>query len=266
MSVTPQFIGQRYKDTNNGNIWKANSLTAGDWTLELQNMQMGWTPSSAKLGQIVAFYSQYGELDAGLITDLTLYEAQMLGGITIIGSTGLLTLSCPNLTQIDPTNTYEAAFFISGCTGLTSVSCPLLTAVGNGFILRSCTSLSSLSAPLLQSGGSGIAVDVRGSSLAALSLPSLGNISGDLVATGSTSLTSVSFPSFTPTNGKQILFSDCALTAASVNHILARCVANAGYVTGLVDLSLGTSSAPTGQGVTDKNTLNARHLGLAVTN
>lgn len=34
MSVTPDFVGQVYKDTNTGNIWRANSLTQGDWTLE----------------------------------------------------------------------------------------------------------------------------------------------------------------------------------------------------------------------------------------
>jgi hypothetical protein len=35
MSVTPDFIGQIYKDTATGNLWRANSLTAGDWTLEV---------------------------------------------------------------------------------------------------------------------------------------------------------------------------------------------------------------------------------------
>ena len=72
---------------------------------------------------------------------------------------------------------------------------------------------------------------------------------------GCTSLTTVSFPLYLPTDGAIINFSDCALTAASVNHILARAIANAGYVTGIINTSGGTSAAPSGQGIADKAAL-----------
>ena len=65
-------------------------------------------------------------------------------------------------------------------------------------------------------------------------------------------------PALVPINGVSFNVQNCALTAASVNALLARFVANAAYVSGSIDLSGGTSAAPTGQGITDSATLTGR--------
>lgn len=55
-------------------------------------------------------------------------------------------------------------------------------------------------------------------------------------------------------NGVTVQWPSCALNAASVNQILAQCVAS--NVSGCtIDISGGTSAAPSGQGVADKATL-----------
>lgn len=90
--------------------------------------------------------------------------------------------------------------------------------------------------------------------LVSISAPNLATVGGDMFFTSHPSLVSVSLPVFVPTNGKTISFNSGALSATSVNHILARCVA-AGLTASTIDLSGGTSSAPTGQGIADKATL-----------
>ena len=111
--------------------------------------------------------------------------------------------------------------------------------------------LTSLSAPALTTVGS-----ITISNLAALTTFTLGApgtlkaLNGNFTATG------------------------CALNAASVNAILASLVAMNGTngtilynrAANGVNLSGGTSAAPTGQGITDKATLNARTAGMCITN
>jgi hypothetical protein len=75
---------------------------------------------------------------------------------------------------------------------------------------------------------------------------------------GNTILESIDLSSFVPISKGKFYFSGNALTAESVNAILARFVANAEFVLGTIDLSGGTNAAPTGQGLTDVDTLMAR--------
>jgi len=97
--------------------------------------------------------------------------------------------------------------------------------------------------------------------LVTVSLPNLVDITiGGLVFQGSPLLTSVSLPVFVPRNGMTIDISGGALDVTSVDGVLARCVANAAFVSGTVNLSGGTNAAPTG---TDKATLIGR--GVTVT-
>lgn len=68
--------------------------------------------------------------------------------------------------------------------------------------------------------------------------------------------------SFGPNREHQAVFSGNALTAASVNHILARFAANPAWgsvsPSPVLDLSGGTNAAPTGQGLIDKADLISR--------
>lgn len=98
--------------------------------------------------------------------------------------------------------------------------------------------------------------------LATLNLPELVSVATfpwqGLSARGCANLANVSLPKYLPTNGRLQTFDGCALTQASVDHILARCVAAPGYVSGTVDVSLGTSSAPSAAGLTNVAILQAR--------
>lgn len=264
--ITPQFVGQHYRDTATGNIWVANSLTPGDWSLLLQDMQLAWTPATVKLGE--KFDLAANEDIPGLLTVVST-AAHLLSGVGLENLTTLQSASFPNLISCNGTG--YSSFSFAGSTALTSISAPLLQSVHDDFNQTGCTALPTLSLPALQTSGtvgnSNAFNTDQCSALVSLLLPSLVTVNAPTMGCGSCPLlTTVNLSSFVPFNGQQIDFSGCALSAASVNAILARCVANAGYVSGSVDLSLGTNSPPTGQGINDKATLNARHAALAVTN
>lgn len=153
-------------------------------------------------------------------------------------------LTCPDATTI-------SFLSITNNPDLLTVSAPLATKINgtNTMILRN---------PLLQS----------------ISFPSL--IEVDPWFNGrvfefknNASLTTIDLGSFIPKSTgmyprQNADFSGNALSAVSVNHILARFVANPTWGIGgvpgsyFLDLSGGTNSAPTGQGAIDKATLIAR--------
>jgi len=231
MSVTPDFVGQIYKDTTNGNLWRANSLTPGDWTLELQNGLMKWTPRTIKMPEVLGYNYSTNLLEA---TELVFEQSTVTQPIQIYETT-ISSVRFPNLLTVDPDYWWGSDLDFSGATALNNLELPLVNNFGSGSLKAiGCTSLPSIS------------------------LPSLVTIAEVIDFQSCSSLVSVSFPLFLPTNSKAVNFANCALSSASVNHILARCVANAGYVSGVVNVQGGTSAAPTGQGVADKATLIGR--------
>jgi hypothetical protein len=178
------------------------------------------------------------------------------GNITVDGSTSALVLS----------NTHIVACLgvqieISGDVGLTTVALPnLVTSTAQFFM--SCPDVVSLDLSSLQrAGGIGI---VSCNSITTVSLPQLVTCSGDFATQNCPLLTSVSAPNLQVVNGASVACNECALDAASVNGILARLVANTGYVSGAVDFSGGTNAAPTGQGLLDVATLISRGVSVNV--
>lgn len=134
---------------------------------------------------------------------------------------------------------------------ISSLSFPVLTThggVNSAMSINSNTALASLSLPVLASVAGDL--DLGGNIFTSLSLPALVTIGGNFSMTGSGDLVTVSLPVWVPTDGTVIDLSGNALSAASVNHILARCVA-AGVETCTINLSGGANAAPTGQGITD---------------
>lgn len=121
-------------------------------------------------------------------------------------------------------------------TALMNLSLNALVFVSGFFSVAECTSLVSLSLPAMIQQGTVY----------------------NFYAGNCSSLTTFSAPKWLPTNGRQLLFNGCALNQASADHILARCVANASFVSGIVNLSGGISATPGTQGVIDKATLIAR--------
>jgi len=125
-------------------------------------------------------------------------------------------------------------------TSITDEFASLETVEADAALAIGCLNLVSLSYPSFIASTVGTVVEVSGNPL----------------------LVSVSLPNFFPINGTQITFSENALNDTSVNHILARAVANPGYVSGAIDLSGGTNAAPTGQGIIDAATLDGRGVNV----
>lgn len=201
------------------------------------------------------------------------------GGLSIQGNTQLTSLLLPSLASVP-----AGSVTVSTNPALTALSLPSLTTLAASLTVGSNTLLSSLSLPSLTAQTGATSVNIISNpaltSISAPNLTTLGSASNGFVVTGNTSLTSFSFPSlvtagrllvtgctnlttvnlssYLPTNGRVQNFSGAALTQASVDHILARCVANAAYVTGTVTLSGGTNATPGVQGLLDKATLQGR--------
>lgn len=227
MSVTPDFVGQRYKDTNTGNIWIANSTTPGDWTLELQNMRLKWTPRNVDLSKLVG---------------------PAMGIDASVGS------------YIIEAGEIDYYLVISNESLLTSVSLPnCVTALDIGVNANSL--LTTFSAPLLET-VNGI-VDLHGNAFVSLSLPSFINAGNGISAAGNSSLSSVSLPMFLPSNGISMNFANCALTTSAVDHILSRAVASAVYVSGTIDISGGTNQPPSQGGSDPYDILTARGVSIS---
>lgn len=176
---------------------------------------------------------------------------------------------CAALTTIDADSCVNITdLVVSGNPLLTSVKLSAMRAVFRLLIWDSAA--LAFSFPNLVNVHDSLLLD-RNTSLTTISLPSLWRVSVDfytktptLSAKNCTQLATVSMPSYRPsqnnetTLGSVIDFSGCALSAASVNGILACCAAEPNFTFGTVNLSGGTSSAPTGQGILDKATVTGR--------
>lgn len=156
------------------------------------------------------------------------------GGVDFQQQTGLINLSAPDLIILDNSDYIRA----NDNLALSSISLPVLTTITNSSFIEvfNNPALASFSLPALTTVDSGALLQIY----------------------DNPALTSVSLGSVIFGDGTIVFSSGNALTDVSVNHILARGVASALYVSGTVDLSGGTSSAPTGQGIADKATLIGR--------
>lgn len=179
------------------------------------------------------------------------------GGLTISGNTLLASVALPELLSTAGT------FSVGTNAALTSLSIPKLASVTQ-FNCQSNATLTAISAPLLATSSGGLSMGLTGNTLlASISFPELVTVAGGINAANLANLTTVTLTKYLPTNAKAQNFGGCALNQASVDHILARCVANAAYVSGTVTLSGGTNSTPSAQGLTDKATLIGRGCTVA---
>jgi len=90
-----------------------------------------------------------------------------------------------------------------------------------------------------------------------LSAPVLTFVGGNIDCPGpfpNGALVTVNLASFIMSNGRTYSFDNNALSAASVNHILARGIAS-GVTSATIDTSGGTAAGPSGQGTADKSAL-----------
>jgi hypothetical protein len=173
------------------------------------------------------------------VTSITANIVQSNSKYQFQNATNLTTLSFPNLTNLGVGG--ATAIIILTCPAFTTFLAPnLVTVLGEPFTAP----IEISDCPLLVS----------------VSLPSLVTIEPAISITVCAALTTLSFPVWVPSNGANSFFSDNALTAASVNHILARHIVNPtwGNAGEVLTLNGGTSAAPSGQGILDKATLIGR--------
>ena len=195
----------------------------------------------------------------------------------------LTTLSIPVLANV-------GTFSPNGMNSLTTLSAPELVYPGN-FTPNTMSALTTFSFPKLRSVVGNFSPNTMGS-LTTVSMPSLIYVAGNASIATMASLTTASFPAMIQWGGTIIMntalgklanvtlgtvgtlktiagattnISGQKLTAASVNAILALLVSldgtNGTTLWGAgktLNVSGGTSSAPTGQGIVDKATLIAR--------
>lgn len=221
-----------------------------------QDMQISWEPESADLflGMKVVFV-------ADDVTSLTLSMDAINQTSSVDSMDNLVTLSFPNLLSIDEAGTYEG-FSIVDCSALTSISFPKLEIIGSTLEINGSPTISSIDLSALESANG---LYIEGAAITSLDLSALVTIGGSNIGIASCSaLESINLSAFVPTSGGEFGFAGNALTAASVNAILARFVANAAFIAGTIDLSGGTNAAPTGQGLTDVTTLRARGVTVIV--
>lgn len=237
------------------------------------NYQVTWEPCSANLAEQLNPFIRGANFNG--VTSITYRHAKMYGGPYVDNVNTVTEISGPNLTEIvssaeDSTGTYR--FFgtleIFQCDLLETISFPLLTTVGNLYI-QDNYALTSVDFSSLVNvtrtepiGSSQTALTIsRCEPITSISLPAFEEIVADFQEVNvyqNTYLTSFSFPNFVPANGSGLYFYDNALNQTSVDHILARCVANAGFVSGTVDISGGTNATPSVSGLADKATLIGR--------
>jgi len=228
--------------------------------------------------------ANFSPASASAITSISLPKlAYVSGSFNASTMASLTTLSIPVLA-------YAAQFSPASMNSLTTLSAPELVYAG-GFLPATMSALTTFYFPLLRSVPGTFSPNTMGS-LTTVSLPSLVYVGGNASLATMASLTTANFPAMIQWGGTIAMntglgkladvtlgtvgtlkvitgattnISGQKLTAASVNAILALLVSLDGtngttlWGSGkTVNVSGGTSSAPTGQGIVDKATLVAR--------
>lgn len=198
---------------------------------DYQDMQIGWADAALNLGEKLGFTATVNMTG---ITSLTFRQAAIVNAINFQNQTALLSVDFPNLLS------FAVHVDIFNCGNVASITMPSLQdiAATGGRLLIGLTGISSISLPAL-------------------------NSAYYIQIYNNASLTSLSIPVLIPSNGDTLNLTGNALSQASVDHVLAVCVAALGFTSGQVALTGGTNSAPSAAGLINKATLIGR--GVTVT-
>lgn len=177
------------------------------------------------------------DLDLSSDTALTTVDfsslATVSGQLNLSSCASLVNLSLPVLSDLTGGDTN-----FSSMTLLQTASLPSLTAAG-GLDFPDCDALTSVDLSALVTGT--YLNFAPCALLPSLDLSALTTLTGDMTFNDCVALTTFLIPNLVIVNGTTLNFNNCALNAASVALILARCVA-AGVTTCTIDLSGGTSA------------------------
>lgn len=212
-----------------------SSLTWNGTVLETLIVEDEWV-RSAEFTNLTSIRSA-GIYNNTRLTNLNLsaLKAHVGGNNQYIYISGNPVLGAVDLSALVSSSSYISIIYNPA---LPSLQLPKLAFVSQGFSIVENASLTNVNLPALVS---------------VASYPLLG-----FLASNCSSLADVSFPKYLPGNGRPQSFDGCALTQASVDHILARCVASQNYVSGTVKVNGGTSAPPSAAGLADVAILQAR--------
>lgn len=169
-----------------------------------------------------------------------------------IQGTKLTSLSFPSLTS-------AANLQFANNSLLTSLSLPLAVSCAGVIQFQTCPLLTSVNFNSFASPGTLLQFNAC-TSLVSLSFPALVGYFGGVTGNAATAFTTMTVNNLI--TNKTYNFTGDALNVAMVNLVLAKGVAG-GMTTGNITLNAGTNAAPTGQGLTDKATLQAAGVTVA---
>jgi len=255
-AVTPEFVGQLYNQNNGEAFFYSTGLTNADWTeIDTSGEGLVWGPGAAAIpivsGSGNSMSTYLFALTGETYTTFSFGQPTTVAGVVDFKNSTFTSLEMRLLSSVGGNMT------IFNCANVVTLSFPALATVGGFIDFDGNTLFTTLLLPSLVTVGDELDVPDN-PVLSGLSLPSLTTVASHLDASNCPSLDTFSAPLWLPTNGKNIMFTGDSLDAASVNHILARAVANPAYVSGTINVSGGTNAAPTGQGILDKATLIGR--------
>lgn len=188
-----------------------------------------WGPSAGNLTCGTVTITNSTTLTAVVLVS-ALFPGDSFGAVSITGCTALgsVNLTGANLPSVD----------LTGCTNLTVL---YLDATGNYSLnLTNCTALTTFD------------IGTARTDIVSLNISGCSSLAGVETTLGYSTLQTVTLTTLPAMS--YCRFPGAALNAASVNAILVALDAN-GLLNGTLDLSGGTSAAPTGAGITAKNSL-----------
>jgi len=236
-----------------------------------------WSPDASDANQYLS--PQFRDIST--ITSLN-YRQQRLTGMFVTGCNDLTSITAPNCTTIEGHGNTDFLSIepiqIGFCNALETIDLPALTYLRTGTWITTLPALTTLNLSAIQEldvrvpgGGDWGASIINCDALTSINLSSLSTITTTslptsaflITITGCSSLTTITAPSLPFPNGGKFLFTSNALSQSTVDALLARAVANAGYVSGSINLTGGTNSTPSASGLLDVATLTGR--GVTVT-
>lgn len=266
----PDFVGQLYHDLDADTYYRSTGLNRFQWT----EMTGGDPEQNIVLADNI-LNSEFTLSGDGILTvkfDHWVEFGHQVN-VRLDGCPDLTTVSFAGLIRIGNTNEVASAceFLINDNESLTDIILTAFTTIrakGN-LIISNNESLVTLPLSALASLGFESQINiVQNDALTSIDLSNLSvgvddNDSAEIFITSNPVLVSITLTNFVVKNNATLDFTGNALNAATVNSILARCVASASFTAGTLDLSQGTNAAPTGQGIADVTTLTGR--GVTVT-
>ncbi len=288
IAILPANPGISYTGTLYGSlftVWQAASLSSGSYTTPLlvanydnaaangvgnalptlttinmgsiQQLNNAFTGTIATITSIVASnliqISSDFNLTGAAITTLTMPALTYIGGVLSSVFNTLTTLSLPALVSINGN-------FASTSTGTTTLSVPLLSYIGGAFNIN-FGSVTTVDFSGLQN--IGVNISISAAALATINFPALVNV-GTTFQVIAANLVTFSMGSTLKSVGGNFTITGAKLDQTSVDGILVSLAALDGtggttaYSSKTIDLSGGTSSAPSATGIAATVTLTGR--------